>query len=136
MTNIAGIAIRVPNSYSMSGYDVDILCTQASEILFDEMRELFSLCDTTTVQWIPGRRPIGYDPTEGNVNTVYITWTHGNKPENGFYLLRGFNIVENESPFGHAQGFTASLTFLGTLAYLVSAYMVTSLEVETSDWSI
>lgn len=136
MTTIAGISIQTPASYSVNGYDVSIVCTLVSELIFDTVRELFSLCDTTTIQWIPGRHPIGYDPTEDQVNTVYVAWTQGDKPENGYYLLRNFEVLEDETPFGHAWGFKCTMTFLGTAAYLTAGLDVVDLDEVSNDWTI
>jgi len=136
MTTIGGISINVPARWTVSGYDVTLLCTQADENLFNEIRELFSLCDTTSVQWVPGRRPIPHDPTEDELNIVYIVFTHGEKPENGWYLLRSFESFEDESPLGHAWVFTASFLFIGSMAKYEPGYRMKSLEKEANDWNL
>lgn len=128
------MSIQVPAEWRARGYDVSLLCTQASETLYDQMRELFRLCATTGVQWVPGRRPIGHDPTPDEVNIQYISFTHGEKPENGWYLLMGWDTFEDQSPLGLGRNFMAELLFLGDMSVLQLGYKMCEMEEVTNDW--
>ena len=136
MTQIHDIDIQVPNSAAMDGYNVELIGLMGSEDEFEQLRELFSLAESTAVQMVPGRRPIGWDATEDEVNIRYVTWTHGNKPENGWYLLRSYNTFENESAEGHSWYFIVNLVFLGSTEYLQDGYILKNLEQEISDWGL
>ena len=136
MTQIHDINIQVPNAAGVDGYSVELIGTMGSEALFDQLRELFSLADTTGVQIVPGRRPIGWDPTEDEVNIRYVTWTHGNKMEDGWYLLRSFTTREGPSAIGHAQYFIVNMVFLGSTEYLQDGYICKNLEAEINDWGL
>ena len=136
MTQIHDIDIQVPNSAGMDNYNVELIGLMGSEDEFNQLRELFSLCETTGVQYVPGRRPIPFDPTEDELNIRYVSWTHGYKPENGFYLLRSYNTFENESAQGHSWYFVVNMVFLGTTNYLSDGYRAKELEVLSNDWSI
>ena len=136
MTQIHDITLSVPNSASLDGYNVGVVGIVSSEAIFDQLRELFSLCETTGVQWVPGRRPIGWDPTEDEINIRYVTWTDGDKCETGWYLLRGYNTYEDESPRGHSQYFVIDMVFLGSTEYLQDGYILKDLEAEINDWGL
>lgn len=136
MTQIYNITIAVPNSAAYQGYNVELIGLVTSETLFDQIRELFSLCESTAIQMVPGRRPIPYDPTEDEINIWYITWTHGDKPENGWYLLRSFRTADDESAQGHSQYFVVGLVFLGTTQYKQDGFRVKGLEIRDNDWSM
>jgi hypothetical protein len=136
MTTIAGITIQAPARWRQNGYDVNVYLLVASEIIFDELRELFSLCDTTSVQLVPGRRPIPFDPTVDELNVVYVDFTHGEKPEDGYYLLRAYNAFEDESPEGLARIVTLDFSFLGSLAYYQAGFYDSDLDSEDNDWGI
>jgi len=136
MTQIHDITITVPNRMGWDNYNVEMVGLVTTETVFDQLRELFSLCESTGVQFVPGRRPIGWDATEDEVNVRYCTFTHGDKPENGWYLLRSFNTFEDESAQGHSQYFILNMVFLGTSEYLVDGYRLKSLESLTNDWGI
>jgi len=136
LTQIHDIDIQVPNSAAMDGYNVELVALMGSEDEFNQLRELFSLAETTAVQIVPGRRPIPYDPTEDELNIRYVQWTHGDKPENGFYLLRSYNTVENESAQGHSWYFIVNMVFLGGVEYLSDGYRAKTLEILTNDWGI
>jgi hypothetical protein len=136
MTQIHDIDIQVPNSAGIDGYNVELIGLMGSENEFDQLRELFSLCETTAVQWVPGRRPIGFDPTSDEINIRYVQWTHGDKPEDGWYLLRSYNTIENESAQGHSWYFIVNMVFLGSTDYLQDGYISKDLEAEINDWGL
>lgn len=136
MTQIHDIDIQVPNRAGMDGYSVELIGLMGSPDEFKQLRELFSLADTTAVQIVPGRRPIGWDPTEDELNIWYVAWTHGVKPEDGWYLLRSFNTFEGESARGHSWYFIVNLLFLGSTEYLQDGYILKDLEVAESDWGL
>jgi hypothetical protein len=85
---------------------------------------------------VPGRRPIGWDPTDDCVNIVYVVFTYGEKPRSGYYLLRGFNSFENESPEGLSRMFDCTITFLGSTSYSQWGFDFVDFEDETNDWNI
>lgn len=136
MTQIHDITITAPNSAGYQGYNVELIALVSSETIFDQVRELFSLCESTGIQSVPGRRPIPVDPTEDEINIWYVSWTHGDKPEDGWYLLRGYNTVENDSAQGHSQYFIVSLIFLGTSQYKQDGYRSKGLGIRTNEWSM
>lgn len=136
MTQIHDIDIQVPNSAGMDNYNVELIGLMGSENEFDQLRELFALCESTAVQMVPGRRPIGWDATEDEVNIRYVQWTHGNKPRDGWYLLRSYTTVDNESAEGHSWYFIVNMVFLGTTEYLQDGYILKNLEVVENDWDI
>ena len=136
MTQIYDIDIQVPNSAGIGGYGVELIGLVGSEAIFDQLRELFRLCETTAIQIVPGRRPIPWDATEDELNIWYVAWTHGDKPEDGWYLLRSWSTTDDESAQGHSQYFVVNMVFLGTSQYKQDGYRSKQLEIVTNDWSI
>lgn len=139
MTTLGTVTLSVPSEYTRNGYDVTITTLQSSSGLFTQLRELFAKTPYgTAIHGLPGRRPLGEDMTTDNVNTVYVTFTDGTtaKPQNGYYLLRSFNYMDNESPEGHEYVIYMSLFFLGTDSYYQACYTLSKLDTETSDWGI
>ena len=136
MTQIHDIVIQVPSDATLDNYYIELIGVVETEVIFDQLRELFSLCDTTAVQMVPGRRPIGWDPTEDEVNIRYVQWTAGNKPKEGWYLLLKYDTFENETPRGFAQHFIVNMVFLGSTEYLQDGYILKDLEAEINDWGL
>ncbi len=138
MTTIGPITLDVPVNYTRRDYDIEVFGTVATLNQLNEIKELFAkaLAGSAIHSDIPGERPLGEDLTEDNQNTRYILWTHGDKPLDGWYLLRGAQTFQDDSPVGFAYNFTLSLFFLGSTAYYQAGFAMKDLEVAASDWGI
>lgn len=140
MTQIGVAVLDIPASYSYGQYTVELLGGVDRDEDLHSMRELFALCRTgTAIHEIPGRRPMGEDMDEELRNTQYVQFSHGDRPITGWYLLRGFDFYQDETPMGADQAiyvFTADLFFLGTRSYYVAGFACKVLEVAASDWEI
>jgi len=139
MTSIGTVTITTPYAYNRRGYSIT-LSSCVDEDQFNQMRELFAKAEYgTAVHQIPGERPYGEDLTADQVNTVYVTWTHGTtgKVQSGYHLLvPSFSFVETGTPEGLNYVYTIGLFFLGTLSYYQACYAVIDLDVLDSDWGI
>jgi len=72
-------------------------------------------------------------------NTQYVQFAHGDRPITGWYLLRDFNMFQDETPEGADMGsylFAVSLFFLGTDAFYQACYNAIDMDRLESDWSI
>jgi len=139
LTTIGPVTLSVPSEYRRSGWDVTVTVLQASQALFTSLHELFGKCSTgTALHSIPGAYPQGEDMSADEVNTQYCDFTDGTtgKPVDGWYLLRGFSYMDDESPEGHEYTITLSLYLLGTNALYECGELVIDLEEETNDWNI
>lgn len=136
MTQIHDITIDRPSAARYQDYSVEVVGLVLTQNQFNQLRELFSLCETTGVQMVPGRRPIGYDPTEDELNIRYCTFTHGDKPENGWYLLRSYATSDDETPEGHSRVFVVNMVFLGASEYMQDGFRAKELDEATNDWNI
>jgi len=140
MTQIGVAVIDIPAEYRYGQYAVTMLGAVDRDEDLHSLRELFALCRTgTAIHEIPGRRPVGEDMDEDLRNTQYVQFTHGDRPITGWYLLRGFNFYQDETPIGADCAtyiFTADLFFLGTKAYYQACFGVVDCEAEDSDWGI
>lgn len=77
--------------------------------------------------------------TEELRNTQYIQFAYEDRPITGWYLLRDFNMFQDETPEGADMGsyiFTISVFFLGTKAFYQAGYRALGMESLESDWSI
>ena len=128
----------VPVSYTRRDYDIEIFGSCDLLVHLNEIRELFAKClaGSAIHDDIPGERPIGEDLTEDNQNTEFLEWTHGDKPITGWYLLRGTQTFEDDSPVGFAYNFTLSLFYIGSTSYYQAGYAMKGLELATNDWGI
>jgi hypothetical protein len=139
MTTIGTVTITTPYAYSRRGYAI-ALSSCVDEEEFNQMRELFAKAEYgTAVHQIPGERPYGEDLTADEVNTVYVTWTHGTsgKVQNGYHLLRpSFSFTESGTPEGLNYVYNIRLFFLGTTSYYQACYAVIDLDTLDSDWEI
>jgi len=137
LTQIDALTIDVPVSYTFQDYNIQLNGSMDTLLRLTELREKFAEAPTgTAIHAIPGRRPKGEDMTDDNRLTAYIQFTHGDRPIDGWYLLRGFSMYQNETPLGVAYNWAINLFYLGTDAYYTACYLVTDLDVLESDWSI
>lgn len=138
MTTIGSITLDVPVNYTRRDYDIEVFGTVYTLNQLNEIKELFAkaLAGSAIHDNIPGERPLGEDLTEDNGNTVYVLWTHGDKPFNGWYLLRGTQTFQDDSPVGFAYNFTLSLFYLGSKSYYQAGFTMKGLELATNDWGI
>ena len=137
MTVIDALTIDVPVSYTFQDYSVKMVGSMDTLVRLTELREKFGDSPAgTAVHQVPGRRPKGEDMTSDNRLTAFCQFTHGDRPLDGYYLLRGFSMYENETPLGVAFNWSIDLFWLGGLAYYTACYLVTELAVEASDWGI
>ena len=137
MTQIDALIIDVPVSYTFQDYNIQLVGTMDSLLSLTELREKFAESPTgTAIHAVPGRRPKGEDMTPDNRLTAYCQFTHGDRPLDGYYLLRGFNMYENETPLGVAYNWAVNIYYLGSLAYYTACYLCVDLEPLDSDWAI
>jgi len=140
LTQIGVAVLDIPARYSYGQYTVELSGGVDRDDDLHSMRELFALSMTgTAVHEIPGRRPVGEDMDEDLRNTQYVQFTHGDRPITGWYLLRGFDMFQDETPMGADKAtyvFFAELFFLGTKAYYTAGFAMKDLDEATSDWGI
>jgi len=137
LTVIDALTIDVPVSYTFQDYNVQLIGSMDTLTRLTELREKFSKAPYgTAVHQVPGRRPKGEDMTSDNRLTAFCQFTHGDRPLDGWYLLRTFNMVENETPLGVAYNWSINLFWLGSNSYYNACYLVTDVDVLASDWSI
>lgn len=132
---INGITVDFMMDYQYSGREVSIALMDNSQDVFRELLELCLLDRAGTgVQDISGSEPIGYDHTEDNLNTVYITFTNARKAKSGWYLLRGHSYPEERSVRGYNYYMEMSLFYLGNEADFTDGLLLKDLEELTNDW--
>jgi len=137
LTRIDTVTVDVPVRYAFQDYTVQMTGSMDSLARLTQLRELFAEAPTgTAVHMVPGRRPKGEDMTEDGRLTVYCRFTHGDRPIDGWYLLRRFNMYEDETPLGVAYNWGVTLFFLGTDAYYSACYLCLDVEARDSDWGI
>ena len=137
MTVIDALTIDVPVSYTFTDYAVQLVGTMDDLTSLTELREKFGESPAgTAIHQIPGRRPKGEDMTPDNRLTAYCQFTHGDRPLDGWYLLRGFNMYENETPLGVAYNWAINLFYLGSDSYYTACYLCTAMGTISSDWGI
>ena len=101
-----------------------------SQDVFNELLELCSLARAGTgIQDIPGSEPVGYDHTEDNVNTVYVTFTNARKAKTGWYLLRGHSYSEDRSVRGYNYYMEIALFYLGNEAGYTDGLLLKDLKI-------
>jgi len=135
MTTINGMTINYVTVFNEKGYSITLAGYVNTQTAFREIREMCALCDSTSVQFIPGVRPFGWDSTPDKVNTLYIVFTTGLKARSGYYQVDSFNSFEDESTKGLYYYFEMGLTFLGTLSQLQAGYEALDLVKLTNDWN-
>lgn len=137
MTTIGSITLQAPSVYQYGDYDVKILAKVSSWDIFKQLREMFARCRAgSAVQETPGDRPLGIDHTEDSVLTVYCAFTHGNKPRNGYYLLKSLNYTEDPSAMGLSMIIEMNLFFIGSTSFYQEAYSVYDLDEVENDWDL
>lgn len=138
MTTIKNITLDIPMAWTFGSREVTMRAIVNTQAQFDELRELFSRARAGIgIQDVPGSRPIGYDHTEDNVNTVYITFTDGNKTRSGWYLLRSMSYAEDtETPLGFAFYMECGFFFLGTEIDVTDGLVLKHMEDLSNDWSM
>lgn len=137
MTTIGEITLQAPSVYQYDNYSVRVVSKVSSWNIFEQLRELFAKVRAgTVVTDVPGSKPCGFDHTEDSVNTVYVEWTHGNKPKDGYYLLQGFNYSEDETAQGLSMIVYMDLFYLGSTTYYQEMLEVFDLETLENDWEL
>jgi len=140
MTQIGSITIDTPVGYRRKGYDVQMRGSQADSDGLVRLREMFAKAEFgTVIHRVPGDRPYGEDLDDDLVNTQYCQFTHGfgDKPQDGYYLLRpGFSYVDDETPEGHHYVWGLNMFFLGTVSFYSHAYRGKNIDKEENDWGI
>lgn len=137
MTTLADITLQAPSVYRYGNYSVTLITKVSSWDIFNQLRELFAKCRAgTTVVDVPGTRPAGFDHTEDAVLTVYCEFTHGNKPRDGYYLLRGFSFTDEPTPTGLSRIVYLELFYLGSTTYYQECFEAKDLDEEDNDWDI
>jgi len=137
MTQIDALTIDTPVSYTFQDYNVELVGTMDNLTSLTELREKFAKAPYgTAVHAVVGARPRGEDMTEDNVLTAYCQFTDGDRPLDGWYLLRGFNMYQNETPLGFAYNWRVNLFYLGGNAYYTACYLCTGMGTISSDWGI
>ena len=139
MTTIDDITI-LPSVYTYGDFDVMLVGLVDDIETFTLLRHLFDKTrGGTAIQQVPGRRPIGVDHTEDDLNIRYVKFTHGEKAEDGYYLLQSINLVENETPWGAdcTYGYEIGLFYLGNESLLQLGFRVKNLEKDSDNsWGI
>ena len=136
MTTIGPITLDVPVRYTRRGYEIEVFGTVNTLAQLTQLKELFAKAEAGSAihDDIPGERPIGEDLTEDHQNTQYCAWTHGEKPQDGFYLLRGIQTFEDDTPVGFAYSFSMSLFWMGTDSYYQDGARAKNMEHLENDW--
>jgi len=132
MTQIGTLTVNWPSTYRFRDYGVDLIGGVDRDEDLHSLRELFAKCRAgTAVHDIPGDRPRGEDMDDDLRNTQYVQFTHGDRPITAWYLLRGYDFFQDETPVGADEAayiFTAVLFMIGTDAFYQAGYVVKDME--------